>query len=230
MDVHGVIMAGGKGARLRPLTYKLPKPLIEVNGKTLIAGVLDRMVDAGVPKITIVVNYKGDMIQEAIGNEWKGVSIDYFHETTPLGTAGALPLIKTKHDTFFVSNADIITDQYIGDMIAYHIGVKADITVAIRKINHAIPYGVISTVDDKVYSILEKPVTSYEVNAGMYVIDAITLIRIPDNQYFDMTTLINDLCMKRGNVRSFPINGVWRDIGRHEDLREVENAFLQTET
>ena len=215
-------MAGGQGARLRPLTYRVPKPLVEVGGRPLVHGVLDRMASAMVDKITMVVNYKADMIEDNIGDSWGGIPVDYLREDEPMGTAGSLRRLDTLLPrVFLVSNADLVTDFDLGLMAAAHVGSGADMTIAVRKVNHAIPYGVVEHIGDRVYSIMEKPVSHHTVSAGMYAITPGALGAIPREGAFDMPALVNELAGS-GRVLSVEVDGIWRDVGRHEDLREVD--------
>jgi len=215
-------MAGGQGARLRPLTYRVPKPLVEVGGRPLVHGVLDRMASAMVDRITMVVNYKADMIEDNIGDSWRGIPVDYLREDEPMGTAGSLGRLDAfLPGVFLVSNADLVTDFDLGLMAAAHVGSGADMTIAVRKVNHAIPYGVVDMGDGVVRSITEKPVSHYMVNAGMYALAPGALGAIPGEGAFDMPDLVNRLA-GRGRVLSMEVDGIWRDVGRHEDLREVD--------
>ena len=197
-----VIMAGGKGTRLQPLTNVFPKPLIPFEKKTIIESIMDKFCQVGCCEFSSLKNspYK----------------IDYIQETKPLGTAGSLHLLKGRlNKTFFVSNCDIVIDQDYADIVDYHQAYDNEITVVAAIKNYAIPYGILETEDGgKLSGIMEKPDITYKINTGFYIFEPHLLDEIPDNEFYNLTTLIDKLIRENRKVGVFPINErSWKDIG-----------------
>jgi len=225
-----VIMAGGRGSRLMPLTNVLPKPLLPINEKTIIEDIMEAFVKVGCNQFYLSVNYKSDMIRHYLNGlnnaEYK---IEYFEEEKPLGTAGSMYLIKDKiKSTFFVSNCDILIDQDLEEIYKYHLQNKNDITVVSAIKRYKIPYGTIETKQDGILSCLdEKPELIFQINTGMYILEPHTLNLIPKNSFFHLTHLIELVNKNGGKVGVFPIpENSWQDIGNWEDYNRAINTNI----
>lgn len=226
-DLPVVIMAGGRGSRLKPLTNVIPKPLIPINDKTIIEDIMDRFVEHGCHQFYLSVNYKADMIRyyfDALKNP--AYKIDYFQETKPLGTAGSLSLLKGKIDqTFFVSNCDILIDQDYSEIVKYHRENNNEITVVAALKHYPIPYGTIKTgAKGELLKLTEKPELTFKINSGMYVLEPKTLYGILDNQFLHITQLIEELIKQGRKVGVFPVSEKsWKDIGEwNEYLKSIK--------
>ncbi len=217
IDLPVVIMAGGRGTRLKPITNVLPKPLIPLGEKTILEEIMDNFIDAGCDKFLISVNYKADMIKHYF-NKLNNINykIEYFNEDKPLGTAGSMFLIKNKiKSTFFVTNCDIIIDLDLQELYTYHKENINKITIVSVLKHYYIPYGTIKTENHGILKeLIEKPQFPYQINSGMYLLEPEVLEEIPENQFFNITELIEKIQQKGGIVGVFPINeGSWKDIG-----------------
>ena len=220
-DVHlglpVVIMAGGQGKRLRPITHVLPKPLIPLGKKTILEEIMDNFVQAGCNDFHISINYKADLIKHYFTSlEPHPYVIDFFQEEKPLGTAGSLYLVKEKlHSTFFVSNCDIIIDQDPEDIHRFHVENHNVLTVVAALKHYQIPYGTIRTeTGGRLISIDEKPEITYQINSGLYILEPETLKLVPENTFYHITDLIDDLLRGGKRIGVFPVSeGAWRDIG-----------------
>lgn len=212
-----IIMAGGQGTRLRPLTNVLPKPLIPIGEQTMLEDIMDRFVECGCHDFYISVNYKAEIIRRYMDNLGKAqYNISYFQEDKPLGTAGSLHLLKHKiNDTFFVSNCDIIIDEDYGEILRYHRDNHNEITVVAAIKNIGIPYGTLETKEDGLLSdIKEKPEFTFKINTGMYILEPNLIDEIPENEFYHITFLIEKLMREGRRVGVYPINeGSWTDIG-----------------
>lgn len=221
LNLPVVIMAGGKGTRLHPLTNVIPKPLIPIGEKTILEEIMDRFVDAGCHEFYMSVNYKAATIKHylsELNNEAYDVS--YFQEDKPLGTAGSMYLLKDKlNSTFFVSNCDIIIDQDLEDIYEYHKSNKNDITIVSALKHHTIPYGTIETGKNGVLKKLsEKPQVTYQINTGVYILEPHVLNHIPEDDFYHITHLIEHIKDNNGKVGVFPISeGAWQDIGEWDE-------------
>jgi len=223
-----VIMAGGKGTRLQPLTNVIPKPLIPIGEKTIIEEIMDKFVAVGAHEFYISVNYKADTIKhyfDSLGNtEYK---IEYFQEDKPLGTAGSMYLIKNKiKSTFFVSNCDILIDQDLYEVYKYHKENNNTITVVSALKHYPIPYGTISTSTGGILEQLhEKPTLNFQINTGVYILEPEVLNLIPENEFFHITDLIEIIKDKKElKVGVFPISeGSWIDIGEWKEYMKFIN-------
>lgn len=221
LNLPVVIMAGGKGSRLRPLTNVLPKPLIPIGEQTMLEDIMDRFSDVGCYDFYLSVNYKADVIIRYLDNlNNPGYKISYFKEEKPLGTAGSLHLLKDKiSTTFFVSNCDIIIDEDYAEILKYHKQNNNEITVVAALKNYAIPYGTLETgVSGRLQSIQEKPDITFKINTGMYILEPHLIKEIPENVFYHITYLIEKLIQEDRKVGVFPINeGSWTDIGNWEE-------------
>lgn len=215
-----VIMAGGFGTRLKPITYVLPKPLIPIGEKTILENIFDRFSKHGCNTFFISVNYKAELIEFYLRNQNLPYSISYFKEDKPMGTAGSLSLLKDIiNETFFVSNCDILIDQDYSEILEYHKTNKNEITIVAALKHYPIPYGTIETSDNgQLVSLHEKPELTFKINSGMYILEPHVLNHIPENHFFHITHLIDNIQKNGGNVGVFPVSEKsWKDIGEWEE-------------
>lgn len=216
-----VIMAGGQGTRLRPLTNVLPKPLIPIGEQTMMEDIMDRFVECGCKDFFVSVNYMADFIRHYFENFSKhNYNIEYFQEGKPLGTAGSLHLLKGKiNDTFFVSNCDSIIEEDYGEILRYHRDNQNEITVVSAMKSVYIPYGTLETGDGGLLkSIQEKPELTYKVNTGMYILEPHLIEEIPQDEFYHITFLIEKLMHEGRRVGVYPINeGSWIDVGNWDE-------------
>jgi len=222
-----ILMAGGLGTRLRPLTEDIPKPLLKVGNKPILETIIENFAKYGFVNITISVNYKADMIKEYFGDGSKfGVNIDYIEEMKRLGTAGALSLIKERpQEPFLVMNADLLTNVNFEHLLDFHMVEHAIATMCVRKYDYQVPYGVIELDESKIISIEEKPVHEFFVNAGIYTLSPQVFEYIPKDEFYDMPTLFEDILSKELKAVSFPIHEYWLDIGRMSDFEKAQNEY-----
>ena len=225
LNLPVVIMAGGEGTRLRPLTNIIPKPLIPIDDKTIVEDIMDRFIDVGCIDFTLSVNYKADKIKEyfeRIPN--KNYTVSYVQEDKPLGTAGSLYLLKDKlNTTFFVSNCDILVDVNLEDLLSYHKKNNNIITVVSVLKNYKIPYGTIETSDNGLLEALnEKPDIVYQINSGLYILEPKIFDYLPENEFMHITELIMILKNNGYNVGVFPVSeGSWTDMGNWDEYLKV---------
>jgi dTDP-glucose pyrophosphorylase len=222
-----LIMAGGLGTRLLPLTENTPKPLLKVGGKPLLETILENLIEQGFGKFYLAVNYRAEMVKEHFrdGARW-GVEIRYLEEDARMGTAGALSLIPEAPDQpIIVMNGDLLTKVSFGALLDYHGEHGAIATMAVREYDFQVPFGVVETDHHKVVSIEEKPVHRFFVNAGIYILDPACLTRVPKGQIYDMPTLLNGLMADEMTVCAFPIRELWVDIGHLEDFQKANQLF-----
>ena len=227
---RAVIMAGGEGRRLRPLTEATPKPLIAVGGKPLIEIMIERLRQAGIGDITIAVHHKSDMILERLGDGSRlGVRIEYAIEPKPLGTMGALTLLGGRLDApFFVVNADILTKCDFRAMWDFHRGQhSAAMTVGVSIHQVDIPYGEFTLHDGRVTRVEEKPRKEFPVNAGIYLLDPGAIELIPAGEYFDATDMIRTLVDRGRVVAAHLIREYWLDVGRVHDLEKANRDIAE---
>lgn len=222
-----IIMAGGLGTRLKPLTDNVPKPLLKVGSKPILETIIENFNNYGFKDIIISVNYKADMIKNYFKDGSKfGVNIEYIEENKRLGTAGALSLLKREmNEAFFVMNGDLLTNINFEHLLDFHNFGNSIATMCVREYEHQVPYGVIQIRDNKIESIEEKPINKFFVNAGIYILSPKVLEFIPDNKFYDMPTLFQELINKQLNVLSFPIHEYWLDIGRIIDYEKANNEY-----
>lgn len=223
LDLPVVIMAGGRGSRLKPLTNIIPKPLIPINNKTIIEDIMDRFVDQGCNTFFLSVNYKADMIRyyfQTLKNP--AYEIHYFQEDQPLGTAGSLSLLKGKiNKTFFVSNCDILIDEDYSEILNYHRTQKNEITLVAAIKQYSIPYGTLEAGENgQLIDLREKPELTFMINSGMYIIEPHLLEEIPSNAFFHITQLVEKIKARGGKVGVFPVSEKsWRDMGSLREIR-----------
>ena len=221
IDIPVIIMAGGKGTRLKPLTNVIPKPLIPVGDKTMIETIIGSFQKHNCKEFYLSVNYKAELIEYYLEkNAPKDISISYFKEETPLGTAGSLHLLKDKiTSTFFVTNCDIIVDQDYAEILDYHKKNKNELTVVAALKHISIPYGTIETGPSGILeAIKEKPELTYMINSGLYILEPNLINEIPENEFYHITTLINKLKDEGRRVGVFPVSEKsWKDIGEWKE-------------
>ena len=223
-----VLMAGGMGSRLRPLTNDCPKPLLKVGGKPLLEIIIDKFIEGGFSNFIISINYKGAMLRNHFGNgsQW-GVNIDYIEENERLGTAGALSLIDKPKLPFIVMNGDLLTSLDVGELLDFHVSQKTIATMCVRKYEQKVPYGVVNFQKQRLLSVDEKPMQKMFVNAGIYVLDPIVLDGMQTEEYIDMNELFDELINQKLPVAVFPIREYWLDIGRAEDFETAHGAYQE---
>jgi dTDP-glucose pyrophosphorylase len=227
---RAVIMAGGEGRRLRPLTESTPKPLVDVGGKPLVELMIERLRLAGMTDITIALHHKSELIRERLGDGSRlGVRIDYALEPSPLGTMGALTLLRDRLDApFFVVNADILTKCDFRAMWEYHRcqdGAAMTVGVSLHQVN--IPYGEFTLHEGRVTRVEEKPHKEFPVNAGIYLLDPSAIDLIPPGKFFDATDMIRALVDGGRVVAAYLIREYWLDVGRLHDLEKANRDVAE---
>lgn len=223
LPVTGVVMAGGAGQRMRPLTLETPKPMLRVGDKPLMERIVEQMRDAGVGRICVTTHYKREKITEHFGDGSRfGVAIDYVTEDQPLGTAGALRLMEAADAPLLIMNGDIFTEIDFRAMLEYHRESQARMTVGVRRHETVIPFGVINCSGSQIVSIVEKPRQEVLINAGIYLVEPSILAMIPDGNRYDMTDLIRATLAEGHRVEAFPIREFWLDVGRPADYEKAQ--------
>lgn len=222
-DVDVILMVGGLGQRLRPLTDDVPKPMLDIAGAPLLERILKNLRSYGFKKFTLCVNYKSELIQEHFGNGQKlDLEISYIHENKRMGTAGALSLLPNKpQNPVLVMNGDILTNLDFHQLVAFHIENSSKATMCVREYEFEVPYGVIQNSGIELDSIVEKPKQSFFVNAGIYVLDPVVVELIQNQDMLDMPTLFDEAKSKGYSTNVFPVREYWIDIGRMEDLEKA---------
>lgn len=227
LPLTAIIMAGGKGERLRPLTLTTPKPLLEIGGRPIIDYNIDLLRSHGIDDITVTINY----LAEAIEQHFEGTGVKCVRETTPLGTIGAAALVDHRPDGHtLVMNSDLLTTISLEDMYIRHSSEQADITIAAIPYNLSVPYAILTTEGTTVRGLEEKPSYSYYANAGIYIISNRLLARLDKDKRTDATDLIADAIATGCKVVYFPISGTWIDIGSHTDFKHAEELMRHHET
>lgn len=221
-----VIMAGGKGERLRPLTLNTPKPMLKINGKPMLQLVIDNLKLFGFHKFIISINYKANLIKKYFQkNVDQEVSISFIHEKKRLGTIGALTLLKElKFKNVLVINADVMTGINYNSMLSFHLKNKTHMTIGVKKISKKIDYGVVINKNNRVSNFQEKPEISFDVCAGVYIIKKDLIKLIPINTYYDINQLILKSLNNKKILKSFQIFENWSDIGNMKDYNFYLNV------
>ncbi|MBB3213008.1 dTDP-glucose pyrophosphorylase [Herbaspirillum sp. Sphag1AN] len=222
-----VLMAGGLGSRLRPLTQDCPKPMLKVGNKPLLETILTNFIDYGFRHFYISVNYMADMVKDYFGDGSRfGVEIRYLHEDERLGTAGALSLLPERPaEPFFVMNGDLLTKVNFNQMLDFHGKQNAVATMGVREYDYQIPYGVVNVESLRIVGIEEKPIQRFFVNAGIYVLDPNALDLIPQNTFLDMPTLFNTLIDRKDEAVVFPVIEYWMDVGHLADYEKANGEY-----
>jgi dTDP-glucose pyrophosphorylase len=225
-----IIMAGGLGSRLRPLTEDLPKPLIPVGPKPVLETIIENFAEQGFENIHLCLNYKGDMICDYFGDgERLGVHIRYIREDRRLGTAGALSLLpEAPAEPIIVMNGDLLTKVDFVRLLEFHNKQEFVATMAVREYSHQIPYGVLRIGDGyRIRQLTEKPIERHYVNAGIYVLSPEAMQLVPEQKFYDMPSLFQRMMDMQRPVGSFPLRDYWIDIGRIEDLERASAEFAE---
>jgi dTDP-glucose pyrophosphorylase len=220
-----VLMAGGLGERLRPLTERTPKPMLEVGGRPLLETVLEQVREAGFSRVLIAVNYRAEVIEEHFGDGSSlGMDIAYLREDRPLGSAGALRLASTELDRpFVVMNADLLTSVKLGALMHFHREEHNVVTVGVRRYVLDVPYGVVELEGTRLARLSEKPRMSFFVNAGLYAVDPSAVSLMPGlPERFDMTDLVEAALQAQARVGGFPVREYWLDVGQLADYDRAE--------
>ncbi len=221
--LRAVVMAGGFGQRLRPLTQNTPKPLLTIGNKPVIERTVEQLRDAGIKNISITTHFQADKIKDHFGDGSDfGVNVQYTHENEPMGTAGALSMLENVDEPLLVINGDILTEVDFRAMQAFHREHDSDLTVAVRKYEIPVPFGVIKAEGVRVTQLVEKPVLSHFINAGIYLLEPSVLEDVPATGRLDMTDLIEILLKRNAVVTSFPIHEYWLDIGQVSDYIQAQ--------
>jgi dTDP-glucose pyrophosphorylase len=215
-----VLMAGGKGMRLRPLTEHLPKPMIPVAGRPILERLVLHLISYGLRRIFISVNYKSHLVEEFFGDGANyGCSIEYLREQEPLGTGGALALLPERpQHPFVVMNGDLVTGINVAEMLNFHERGRFDATIAVREYFHTVPFGTIAVSGEHICEIAEKPTQSWLVNAGTYVLHPDFINRVPNGRDCPITTLLDDAIRRKERVGAYRVLEDWTDVGRVSDL------------
>lgn len=224
LPLECMIMAGGRGKRLSPLTDKLPKPMLLLGGKPILEHNIDRLISFGIKKIYISLKYLGNQIQEYFGDgSNKGVVIEYVWENEPLGTAGALSLVeKFDTDHVLLMNSDLFTNADFEDLYLDLVHQNADMVVASTEYKIDVPYAVFETEDTKVTNFKEKPSFIYHSNAGIYILKRELIGKVPKNEFYDITDLMEKIVTEGGKLIHNPIKGFWIDIGSPTDYKRAQ--------
>lgn len=231
LSIPTIIMAGGKGSRLKPLTNVIPKALVPVGEKPIMSVIMDRFNEAGTNEYHVSVNYKAQMLSDFYGDSYEGTPINFFKETKPLGTAGSLHLLHDKIDsTFFVTNCDIIIDQDYNEVLDYHRRNENELTIVVALKHLHLPYGIIETDKNGLLeNIKEKPDYTYMVNSGMYILEPHLLKEIPMDRMFHITELIEEIRARNGRLGVFPVSEKsWFDIGVWTEYQKTQEQFAHS--
>lgn len=224
-----VLMAGGLGTRLQPLTDDCPKPLLEVGGKPILETILESFAEQGFKQIFLSVNYRADMIRNhfGAGDRW-GVQVEYLNEGSRLGTAGALSLLPERPtDPVVVMNGDLLTRPNFENILQFHVAQGAVATMVVREYDFQVPYGVVRLNGTRIEGIEEKPVQKFFVNAGIYVLSPQALDHLPAETFFDMPILFEHLIAAGKTVAAYPLREYWLDIGRLDDFERAQREWVK---
>jgi len=226
LPVQAVVMAGGKGTRLHPLTAETPKPMLRVGERPVLEIIIGQLREAGIKQVKVTTHHKSEKIEEHFGDGKEfGIELSYVEEDRPLGTVGGLGLLEIPQETTLVINGDILTRVDFRAMLAYHREHQADLTVAVRQYDIKVPYGIIECEGSMVRGVSEKPLLGFFVNAGIYLLEPGVYQFIPSGQRFDMTELIQRVLREGRTVVSFPIREYWLDIGQREDYEQAQEEI-----
>jgi len=222
-----VLMAGGLGSRLRPLTENVPKPMLTVGSKPILETIIESFSRHGFRNFLLSVNYRAEQIHEYFGDGRKlGVSIKYLSEKKRLGTAGALSLVSQKPLTpFVVMNGDLLTGLNFEHLLNYHVHARADATMCVRDYEFQVPFGVVQTEGARITTIEEKPSHQFYVNAGIYILQPDVIDLVPKDAFYDMPQLFLDLIAAGKKVCSFPVKEYWLDIGRPGEFEQAQDEY-----
>ena len=222
LPIDAVLMAGGKGERLRPLTEKTPKPLLPVGGKAIIDHNIDRLIANGVKHINVTVNYLGEQLEDHFSEPRGDVNVQTVREPKFLGTIGSIKFVKEFYnDTILVMNSDLFTNINYEDFYLHFEEHDAEMSVAAVPYTVSVPYGIFNLEGREIQGLIEKPTYNYYANAGIYLIKRRALDEIPDDTFFNATDLIEKLIAEGKKVIRFPLNGTWIDIGNPQEYQKA---------
>ncbi len=228
LPLSAVIMAGGAGRRLMPLTEDTPKPMLPVGDRPLLEIIVEQLRQAGVRRLHVTTHHKPEKISEHFGDgKGFGVDMSYVSEDRPLGTAGALALMEVPSETTLVINGDILTGVDVRSMLSFHREHHAELTVAVRQYDIQLPYGVVECNGPLIERLTEKPLVKYFVNAGLYLLEPSVYRFVPSGQPSDMTDVIQRLLDAGRPVCSFPVREYWLDIGHHADYEKAQEQVKE---
>ena len=232
MAIHkAVILAGGKGTRLRPLTFNIPKPLLPVGERSIVELLLERLRDSGVSQVILSLGYRGELVRAFCGDGSQfGVKIDYVDENEPLGTAGPLRLLGDRlepGERLFLMNGDIVTALDFRDLARFHEGEGVELSVAYKELHEKSPFGVLQIGNRRLQGIVEKPTNTYAVSAGIYALDAGIIAEIPPDTLFTMPELATRLIDQDRPVGAFRIDAYWLGVERFPHLQEALTALQE---
>ena len=223
LPLDAVIMAGGRGTRLRPLTDETPKPMLPVGGRPLMEHLLEGLRASGIQHVQVATHYKRDVIEGYFGDGHElGIDISYVAENRPLGTAGALGLLEAPDRPLLVINGDILTRVDFRAMLKFHQEQNAEMSIGVRQYEMKVPYGLVETEGTEVLKVTEKPTVNFLVNAGIYLLSPSVYRYIARDESLDMTDLIERLLNDGQRIVSFPILEYWLDIGQHDDYLKAQ--------
>lgn len=222
-----ILMAGGMGKRLRPLTENLPKPMLKVGEKPILETIISRFVDQGFQSFKVSLNYHANTIRDYFGDGKRfDAEIEYLEEATPFGTAGAISLLaEPPTSPVIVMNGDVLTQVDFLSLLTYHEEHNAVATMALREFGMQVPFGVVDVDNNRVTALHEKPNKQFLVNAGIYVLSPTAVGLVPTDRPSDMTDLFQTLIDTDQNVAAFPIHEYWMDVGRLDDLQKATDDF-----
>ncbi len=223
--VEAIIMAGGRGVRMRPMTDEVPKPLLKIGGKPILEFILEKLHKAGIRKVYVSVGYRGHQLREYLqdGGKW-GLEVEFLQENMPMGTFWAARQVPdAAADNLLVINADILTDLDLTAFCNHYFAQGADLQVATRAFEVHVPYAVMEVAGDIVMGLEEKPTLRYYHNAGIYLFDKKFLSLIPENDPFDATEFLELLVNQGARVIQYPILGYWLDVGRPGDYEKAQD-------
>jgi len=227
LPLHALIMAGGRGERLRPLTDKTPKSMLPLGGKPILEHSIDRLISFGIETVTIAVCYLPEQIMEYFGDgSNKGIKINYIREDKPLGTIGCITQIdQMDQEAFLVLNSDILTNIDFQDFFLAFEDAKADMAVASIPYTVDIPYAIMELKHNFITSFKEKPKNTFYANAGIYLVKKESIALIPKDSFYNATDLMNSILSKKGKLIHSPITGYWIDIGKHDDYNKAKEII-----
>lgn len=224
LPIDAVLMAGGKGERLRPLTEKIPKPLLPVGEKAIIDHNIDRLISYGVKHINVTVNYLKEQLEEHFAEPHNGVQVQTVREPKFLGTIGSIRFVKEFYkDTILVMNSDLFTNINYEDFYLHFKEHDAEMSVAVVPYTVSVPYGIFDLDGRDIQGLIEKPTYNYYANAGIYLIKRSALDEIPEDTFFNATDLIEKLISEGKKVIRFPLNGTWIDIGTPQEYKKAQD-------
>ncbi len=224
-----ILMLGGLGTRLRPLTENMPKPLLPVGNQPILETIVKHIAQQGFERFYFCINYLGEQIRDYFGDGSKyGIQIEYIEEQERMGTAGALSLLpEAPQEDFIVMNGDLLTKVDLKALLDFHQKHQNIVTACVREYAQQVPYGVVEMEDHRVTQLVEKPVYRYFVNGGIYALSPAALRFVPDQQFYDMPTLIEQALAEQLPVGGFPITEYWMDIGQLPDYQQAQIDYEQ---